>query len=87
MSWDGARGAMGSKLLLESGPSRNVNPNSREATEQSRTVKVEPTSWETGEHGGAPYQDQDQEGEGGPGVRALCWRERRQERREQDTAG
>uniref|UniRef100_A0A8D2N391 small monomeric GTPase n=1 Tax=Zonotrichia albicollis TaxID=44394 RepID=A0A8D2N391_ZONAL len=55
----------------------------QEATEQSRTVQVEPTSREAGEHGGAPCQDQDQEGEGGPGVRALCWRERR----EQDAAG
>lgn len=84
---------MGSKVLLEFCPSRNVNPNSREAAEQSRTVKVEPTGWEAGEHGGAPSQDQDQEGEGGPRVRALCWREHRQEhrehrqeRREQDAA-
>lgn len=73
---------MGSKVLLEFGPSQNVKPNSREAAEQSRTVKAEPSSWEAGEHGGAPWQDQDQEGEGGPWVRALCWGELW----EQDTA-
>ncbi|KAL2304549.1 hypothetical protein Nmel_013305 [Mimus melanotis] len=74
---------MGSKMLLEFGPSRNVTHSSREAAEQSRAVQAEPTSWEEGEHGGASAQDQDQEGEGGPGLRALRWRERR----EQDTAG
>ncbi|RMC02748.1 hypothetical protein DUI87_19938 [Hirundo rustica rustica] len=36
--------------------------------QQSRTVKVEPTSWEAGQHRGAPSGNQDQEGEGGPWV-------------------
>lgn len=72
---------MGSKVLLEFCPSQNVNSNSREAAEQSRAVKQNfPTSWEAGEHGGAPSQDQ--EGEGGPWVRALCWQQLRQEHRQ-----